>query len=211
MSEGSQTSVVDASQEASDSIFKIGINLAIIGLVAGAILSVVNYFTQPIREANEVRAREMARKTVLPKAASFTAIEGLDSWFYGVDADGQTVGYIVPVLQRGYDGNIVMTLGVDKQFKVVRYKVLKDRETPGLGAKMKEDWFIKQFTGRGKDNLKVSKVKVPGKVTAITGATITSKAVAAGIKAHIEVLEELAGSDFKTIPAALQKKEGSHE
>ncbi len=192
-------------------ILRIALNLGAAGMLAGVILATVNYFTQPIRLENERIAQENARKTVLPAAETFQVIEGLNGWFYGLDAKGNSVGYVLPVVQRGYDGNIHMTLGVDKAFSVVDYKILKDRETPGLGAKAKEPFFRERFKGKTKDQLDVDKVPVEGKILAITGATITSRAIANGIKSNLETLEKLASEDFKNIPAEMKKGGGTHE
>ena len=192
-------------------VIRIALNLGAAGMLAGVILATVNYFTQPIRLENERIAQENARKMVLPAAETFQPIADLDGWFLGLDGGGAKVGYVLPVVQRGYDGNIHMTLGTDKNFAVVDYKILKDRETPGLGAKAKEPFFHERFKGRTKDRLEVDKVPVEGKILAITGATITSRAIANGIKGQLETLEKLAADDFKNIPQDMKEGGKHHE
>ena len=77
------------------------------------------------------------------------------------------------------------------------YKILQANETPGLGDKAKDDKFRKQFEGKPAQQLEVVKVPTDKNIQALTGATITSKAVTKGIK---EAVEEVAAY------AATQKK-----
>ena len=193
------------------SVGMVALNLATVGLFAGLILAIVNYYTEDMRIQNEIRAKEEGRKAVLPLAKTFEEIPDLPDWFRGKDEAGNPVGYVVPMHRRGFECCIKMLVGVDDKYKIVDYRILADKETPGLGSKAKEDKFKKQFAGRDKSNLIVSKTGKAGAINAITGATITSRAVADGIKDRLELLEKLARENFKTIPPELKGKEGGHE
>lgn len=190
----------------SDSIPTIALNLMWAATLSGVILATLNFFTQPIRERNEAEFKERARAMVLPQANRFEPIEGFvegHEWFRGFAADDAFVGYVVPVKKRGYEGHIEMMLGVDPSLAIVEFKLLKHRETPGLGAKAVDQKFHDRFKGRKVDRLEVSKKDEPGKILAITGATITSKAIADAFAERLAELETLAAADFQNIPSEL--------
>lgn len=184
----------------------IALNLMWAATFSGLILATLNLFTQPIRERNEAEFKEMARAAVLPQASRFDPIEGFapaHQWFKGFDDEGEFVGYVVPVKTRGYEGHIEMMLGVDSSLAITEFKLVKHRETPGLGAKAVEQEFHDRFKGRKADQLEVSKTAEEGKILAITGATITSKAIADAFAARLVQVETLNAADFRNIPSEL--------
>ena len=184
----------------------IALNLMWAATLSGLILATLNLFTQPIRERNEAEFKEMARTAVLPQASRFEPIEGFSEgheWFKGFDDEGELVGYVVPVKNRGYEGHIEMMLGVDTSLAITEFKLVKHRETPGLGAKAVEKEFHDRFKGRKADQLEVSKKAEEGKILAITGATITSKAIADAFAERLVQIETLAAADFHDIPSEL--------
>jgi len=184
----------------------VALNLMWAATLSGLILAVLNYFTQPIRERNEAEFKEMARAAVLPAASRFEPIQGFApgwEWFRGLAADGTLAGYVVPVKNRGYEGHIEMLLGVDTSLAIVDFKLLKHRETPGLGAKAVEPEFHDRFKGRKADQLEVSKKPELGKILALTGATITSKAIADAFIERLGELETLVAVDFQSIAPEL--------
>jgi electron transport complex protein RnfG len=184
----------------------IALNLMWTATLSGLILATLNFFTQPIRERNEAEFKEMARAAVLPQASRFDPIEGFAAgheWFKGFDQQGELVGYVVPVKNRGYEGHIEMMLGVDASLAITEFKLIKHRETPGLGAKAVEQEFHDRFKGRKADQLEVSKRAEGGKILAITGATITSKAIADAFNERLAQLDILASADFQDIPSEL--------
>lgn len=200
---------------ASDSITRIALNLTVMALASGMILAVINHFTQPIRIANEEKMRAEAQRKVAPQqATSFEAIKGFspdNTWYRGVDASGNRVGYVIPLKSRGYEGFIEMMLGVDTDHKIVDFVIVKHKETPGLGALAKEQPFRAKFVGRTVDRLEVSAKPEGDKIVAITGATITSRAVAKGLRETLKTLKELEADDFANIPPALAQSEEGHE
>jgi electron transport complex protein RnfG len=200
---------------ASESIVRIALNLTMVALVSGLILAVINHFTQPIRIANEEAMRREAQRSVAPKRAeSFEAIPGFakeKAWYRGKDQAGNTVGYVLPVKTRGYEGFIEMMLGVDAAQKIVDFVIIQDKETPGLGALAREKPFRDKFAGRTVERLEVSPKPEGDKIVAITGATITSRAVAKGLRGALETLKTLEADQFRTIPPALAHSEEGHE
>lgn len=156
-------------------------------LLSGIIIAVVYYFTAPIAEIQRVKMKEQSMKELIPDAASFVEIEGKHEWFKA-EKDGKTMAYLVLTHQKGFDGHIKMFVAVTPDMKVIGYKVLSHKETPGLGDKAFKADFAGQFTGKGLENMELVKIEEEGKILAITGATITSRAVTAAVK---NVLTEL--------------------
>jgi len=194
-----------------DSLVTIATNLMWAALLSGLIIATLNFFTQPIRERNEAEFKELARAAVLPLASRFEPIEGFaegHEWFRGYDEQGNLVGYVLPASKRGYEGHIEMVLGVDASLAITEFKLVKHRETPGLGARAVEQQFHDRFKGRTADRLEVSKKGEGGKILAITGATITSKAIAEAFAERLAELQALAAADFRDIPIELADPKG---
>ena len=164
--------------------------LCAITLVAAMLLAGVNHITAPkIKEAEEQATAE-AMKKILPIAESFEKMN--DNVFMGIKA-GEPVGFCVSVAENGYGGPIEMMVAIDSDAKVCGIEILSHSETAGLGAKATEPEFKNQFSGKN-PTLEVVKAKTesPDQITAITGATITSRAVASGVdKAYDMLLEAI--------------------
>lgn len=170
-----------------NSMFKITLNLTMATLLAGIIIGVVFYYTAPIAEIQRIKLKEQSMKELVPDAASFVEIEGKHEWFRA-EKDGKAIAYLVLTHQKGFDGHIKLFVAVTPEKKVIGYKVLSHKETPGLGDVAFKPKFASQFTGKGIENMELVKIQEEGKITAITGATITSRAVTTAVK---NVLTEL--------------------
>ena len=124
---------------------------------------------------------------VVPHATKFDEISGKKDWYEAKDDAGELVGYIVPSESHGFDGAIKIIIGVSPEGKVIDYSVLAQKETPGLGDPIAGEKFRSQFRGKGVELLEVVKNDdKTDKINALTGATISSKAVT---KAVVEGLE----------------------
>ena len=84
-----------------------------------------------------------------------------------------------------------MMVGIDSNAAVQGIEILSHGETAGLGAKITEEKFKSQFRDKN-PVLEVVKNETdnPNQITAITGATISSRAIAAGIEQSIALIEE---------------------
>lgn len=79
--------------------------------------------------------------------------------------------------KNGFSGKIELIIGISMDGTILGYKVIEHAETQGLGSKITEKKFSDQFVGL---NTKSSEYKLSndgGEVDALTGATISSKAV----------------------------------
>jgi len=107
-----------------------------------------------------------------------------ETLWQALDSMKNPVGIVFRVFPRGYAGIILVTIGLDLNRQITGIKVAGPgeilKETPGLGAKVVESVFTEQFIGKSVDQLVLK--KDGGEIDAITGATVSSRAVCNGIK-----------------------------
>ncbi|HOJ92775.1 MAG TPA: RnfABCDGE type electron transport complex subunit G [Dictyoglomaceae bacterium] len=170
-------------------IFTYGITLMLICALAAAALAFTYEKTQKVIELNEAREKEKALKEILSSAKRFVKLENnitpkdplvnIQEVYIGYD-DGEKVGSIWEVSTKGYSSEIKLLVGVDKNNKILEVRVMSQEETPGLGAEVTKEGFLKQFLGKNEPNLEVKR-----NINPVTGATISSRAV---VRAINEVL-----------------------
>ncbi len=177
-------------------ILKITLNLVIFYLVGGLILAVVYAKTSPIMYRNAVIEKEQALKKLMPEA---DGIEKLGDWsvhekhgeYYAAIKGGAVIGYLVQSYGKGYSSYINTLIAVDKDFRVLKINILGHAETPGLGDEIETDGFKNRFAGKDAGHLKVLKTETTEYVQAISGATISSRAVAEdAVKSGVEFLKK---------------------
>ncbi|BCB97324.1 electron transport complex subunit G [Dissulfurispira thermophila] len=163
-------------------IIKITINLVVIYLIGGAILAAVYATTSPVIFKNNEEAKKQALRALMPEAddikkmGDWTIHEKHAEYFVAKKGD-DIVGYIVQSFGKGYSSYIDTLIAVDKDFKVQKINILHHAETPGLGDEIETDSFKGQFKGKDFDHLKVLKTETTEYIQAISGATISSRAV----------------------------------
>lgn len=174
------------------SILNMALRLSLIcGIAALTLANVAEVTRQPIAEA-EARAQREAVEAVLPTFTQLvvdTVQNGEDDtveYFSGVDATGITGTAFTSVSGLGYSGEIEIILGVNPKDEISGVRILRHAETPGLGANYADPEVLNRFyTGRLlDDNWKVT--KDGGEVDALTGATITGRAIADAIERGIK-------------------------
>jgi electron transport complex protein RnfD len=97
--------------------------------------------------------------------------------FYTIVANKRTVGYAIASTAQGYAGPILVLVGLDTLARIDTLHIVSHSETPRLGAKIERDSFKAQFTGKGLDELKVVKGQQGQGISALSAATISTKAV----------------------------------
>ena len=126
----------------------------------------------------------------MPAVQTFKEVEK-DSLWYGMDGAAAKTGIVVRSGLRGYGGPVPVLVGLDLGGRIVGLKVASPaeglKETPGLGLKATENWFARQFVGLDSG---VALKKEGGTIDAISGATITSRAVARGVAQAIRKYSE---------------------
>ncbi len=172
-----------------NSMFKITLNLTLAAFLSGVIIAVVYYFTAPIAEIQRIRMKEQSMKDLVPTATAFNPVEGKTEW-YRAEKDGELLAYLIMTSEKGFDGHVKMFLAASTDQKVIGFKVLSHKETPGLGDQAFQPKFADQFNGKVYQQLELVKMQEEGKILAVTGATITSRAVTNAIKKALVELEE---------------------
>lgn len=159
-----------------------------IALVVTALLAFTNAITLPIIEENEQGSATATRKEMLPDADKFEQVEVTEEWAtqYGcvdVYTAQNGAGTVITVAEKGYNGEFTLMVGFNPDGAVVAYKALAQDETAGLGSNGFVSPFADQFTGKVPGSLTVVKGPAQGdnEISAMTGATITSKAVTQAI------------------------------
>lgn len=174
-------------------ILVLMIKLGVICIVVSGLLALVNNITSPIIEANDQKNFEESMKEVMPGGSfekmelDFTPEESgvkLESVY---KANG---GFAVTtVCSEGYGGDVKVMVGINDDLTVNRVKIISMSETAGLGARASEEEFYGQYSGL-RSGIGVEKNK-GGKpenntISAISGATITSKAVTKAVNCALE-------------------------
>ena len=152
-------------------------------------LAVGNNLTQPIiEEASEQRA-EAAMKDIIPLASGFELMATqsfrnkgiLPKTVTAVFRTTNNIGYIFMVRSTGYGGEIQLLCGISPEGKVIKTVTLAQNETKGLGTPIFEEYHAGQYRGRDKQSIE--------DVAAISGATITSRALKNGIRDSFAAFE----------------------
>ncbi|MGI6575866.1 MAG: RnfABCDGE type electron transport complex subunit G [bacterium] len=168
-------------------IVRLGFILMIISALAGAALSVTYATTRPLIEEQQARALEANLRALLPDADRFEAQdEEAGKGFYLGYKGEEKVGIVALFTQGGYGGDIRMMVGVNMDGTITGLRIMEHGETPGLGAKIDEDWFKEQF----KDKSTSDPFTIGEDIEAITGATISSRSVTGGIKMIVSEIEK---------------------
>ena len=161
-------------------IFKPIVVLSIICIVITGALALTNNVTKPIIDEATRVAQEMARQELLPDAAGFTKVEGISvanvSDVYTAD---NGVGAVVTSSGKGYGGTMTVMVGFNADGTIRQIKVTQQAETKGIGSKVAGDpAFWTRYEG--------VKAELPVEVDAMTGATISSKALNAAVNSAVE-------------------------
>lgn len=165
------------------------LSLLLISAVMATALGFVYGVTKgPIEKANKQKEIQ-AVKDVLPAfdndpTVDAKVIEGL-TFYVGTKA-GKQVGCAVKTFtDKGFSGRFDLMVGFKPDGTINQIVVLEQKETPGLGTKMKEPKFKDQFLNLSIAKLTNTEVKVKkdgGTIDAITASTITSRAFCDGVQ-----------------------------
>ena len=176
---------------------KLALTLGLAGLLSGVALAGVYEITLPRIQANQAAATRAAVLKVVPGSQAIQRLvwrsgrfepagEGASDApgvFAAYAAGGQFVGYAIEGEGAGFQDAISLLFGYDPARKrIVGMHVLESRETPGLGDKIyKDQGFLTSFADLAATPavqlVKKGERSRPNEVDAITGATVSSKAV----------------------------------
>jgi RnfABCDGE-type electron transport complex D subunit/RnfABCDGE-type electron transport complex G subunit len=194
---------------------KPAIILCVITLIAGAALGGVYALTKDTIAAQKLAKEQESYKAVCAEAVEFVNDEAIDAKIeklaggvYGTDfgkayinkamvgknAAGETVGYVISATSsEGFDGDIVMSIGLDLEGLVTGIEFTEISETAGMGMRVTEAEFKDQFLGAAVDSFVVNKAggsTEPNQIDSVSGATISSRAVTNAVNAARHFLLE---------------------
>lgn len=158
--------------------------LTISAILSGAILGWFNQFTEARVIHNRLEELRRSLSEVVFGMHSYEEIvkERGFTLYRVLSSDGQIAGYAIEVEGSGYQDKIRVLVGVAADMKrIYGLRVLEQKETPGLGARITEPEYLSSWKNLD-TSLPIVLVKERSpqnlnEVHAITGATITSKAV----------------------------------
>ncbi|MFO1051660.1 MAG: FMN-binding protein [Planctomycetota bacterium] len=210
---------ITAPHAAGASAQRLAGTLGVAGLLSGLMLVLAYELTLPRIERNHAEALERAVLLVVPQAkamqklvwrdGALTVADGKESKdtpaiYAAYGEDGGFVGYAIPGAGQGFQDVIELLFGYDPRARnIVGFRVLQSRETPGLGDKIYKDAdFQRNFEALAVEPRIVAVKKGarahPGEIDAITGATISSKAV-------VKILNAACGEWLARLPAPGQE------
>jgi electron transport complex protein RnfG len=162
--------------------------LAIIVLVSASLLLYINTFTSEVVEAQNKAKIQAVLESIFPELTDFEE----DGDLFVIYEGDSITGYTFLASGNGYSGVISMLVGINPDYTIKDVAILSQTETPGLGSKITEKEFTGQFVGLASTDLGLS--RDGGSIDAISGATISSRAVTDTIKEKmagiIEMLSE---------------------
>jgi len=196
---------------------KFPLVLLCVTVASAVVLSSIYNVAAPRIEQRKLQIEKAAEKVAFPgaeKTAERTVPDPENPSrrisYKEVFSGGKVVGYLIKGAAPGYSSTIEVLVGVNKDFVIQGVKILFEQETPGLGTRIeevpveitwlgilsgrktrpseeKEPWFPAQYRG-----LRLEEVRLRsegGKVDAITGATVSSRAVTKAVRNALERLK----------------------
>lgn len=195
-------------------MWKDALILFAITLISGLLLGLVYQVTaQPRREQQERRIQDACR-AVFAQAEQFEEIDyavseslaeqlaadgvSIGTMYQALDGGGNPLGYVIETSSgEGYGGNITLYAGITNDGIVNGVSILSISETPGLGMRAQEV-LVPQFAEKPAEDFTYTKTgsQSDSEIDAISGATITTKAVTNAINGAVRVFnQELKGGD----------------
>jgi electron transport complex protein RnfG len=160
------------------------------GALAGFLLVFAYQASQGTIAAHKEEMLRRAVLEVLKEPARFEALDVAGERVYaGYDAAGRRVGYAIVAAAPGFADTVRVIFGYDPVTrKLLGMKVLESKETPGLGDKIEQEPFVRQFEGASTPLVGVKGGGAGEGIDMITGATISSRTVISIINRALERL-----------------------
>lgn len=167
--------------------------LFLICVIVTAALAGTNYITKNRIADLEEETKNASMKEVLPAKNHDPASANIDGkkceYYAAKDENGEIIGYITTAVAKGYGGDVKVMVGADLSGKITAVKILSAAdETPGLGQNVTKKDFYEKFSGKALDNTKID---------AITGASISSKAVNDAVQNAADILNKILKGEVK--------------
>lgn len=196
-------------------MLKEALILTVITLLSGLLLGYVHELTKkPIEEQREL-AIQNACAAVFSNVQDVAFLQIQDSpsplleeeltaqgvtigkIYRAFEGEGDPAGYVIEsTSSEGYGGKIVLYVGITEEGKLNDVSILSISETPGLGMRA-EEVLVPQLHDMEVDQIQYTKTgkSAENEIDAISGATITTKAVTAAVNGALKMAKELRGGD----------------
>lgn len=164
-------------------VYKPIVVLCIMCIVVTGALAATNQVTAPIIEAATLAAQEAARTELLPEADGFTKVEGVSvDNVSDIYVSNNNVGTVITCSGKGYGGTVTVMVAFTPDGTIKQLKVTEQGETQGLGTKVTTNAsYWTKYEG-----LEAKPLTLGTDVDAMTGATISSRALMSAVNAAID-------------------------
>ena len=158
-------------------------------LFSAVSLSFLYVKTQSKIEQNKILKEIKLKKEIVPSAEKFVSKQlDIVSLELCYDKEDKLVGFLLKSSCLGYAGVIEYIVSVSSAIplQITGIKIVSHKETPGLGANVTKEKFLSQFINKTSSEVVLKKDDINGEIDAISGATITSRALTQSIKSLLE-------------------------
>jgi electron transport complex protein RnfG len=169
-----------------DTFINMVLSLFVITIISGFSLGYVNELTIGPIEKGKIERKVNALKLVLPtfdnnpiedvQLIKSSLVKDSVEVFPAYENNKFVGAAIIGSTEKGFSGLIKLIVGFSPEGMIKNIVVLEQKETPGLGTKMKGEKFLAQFREKNPSAFNLKVTKDGGEVDALTGATITSRA-----------------------------------
>ena len=167
-------------------IVRIVLTLTLIASLIAGVVALVNQVTyEKIEENLEADRRAAIVSIFASESATYESLGTVPDAVeavYVVEDGGISLGYCVNLNAGGFGGDINMMVGVSRDGRIVGVSIVSMSETPGLGTKVNQGTYLSQYIGQGSD------LVFGADIDGISGATVSSKAVLAGVNEAMDTL-----------------------
>lgn len=177
--------------------------LTVVGLLSGSFLATVGILTKDRIALNKLREIQEAIISVVPGTEMSEKLyeEKNLSIYGGKDPEGNLIGFGILASGIGFQDKISFMLGTNTSLTTIKkLKIIEQKETPGLGAKIEdEDVFLKFWENKDcsepltlrKPAVQTSEELGATEINTITGATISSESVLKIVNSSLERVRQL--------------------
>lgn len=178
--------------------------LIILAFVITFILSIVYYFAAPMiqRNADDQENKTIAEllnldDTIIKHenfellAPRYLNLGDVQKATRAYDNEGPRY-IVIKTLTKGYNGYLALILSLNNSCAIGTVEILQEHETPGLGDQYQKNngAWLKQFSGKSKDNATFSLTRAGGDFDAWTGATVTPQAIVRAVKLAVDLCND---------------------
>ena len=172
----------------------IAVPLLIICSVIAMLMALVNGITIDRINENSVKATNEAINRIYPafdKSEMIVEAPELPvTDVFRLDKDGDVLGYCVAVQPKGFNGAIEMMVGISPKGIITGVEIISHSETPGVGARADDPAYLDQYDGLS------GRLSFGEGIDALSGATISSRAILSGVNAASAIVSEITGGIY---------------